>query len=59
MMAMNLFFFFCKQEIYILNQNTDFKTSNMTLAVNDNIILYSRSCSNWSQEKYTVAKHGT
>ena len=49
MMAMNLFF--CKQQSYILYQNTDSKTSNMTLAVNDNIILCSCGYSNWSSRK--------
>jgi hypothetical protein len=50
-MAMNFFFFFCKQQSCILHQNTDFKTSNMTLSVKDNIILYSCGYSNWSSRK--------
>jgi hypothetical protein len=52
MMSMNLFFFFfCKQQSYILYQNADFKTSNMTLTVNDNIILSSCGYNNLSSRK--------
>jgi hypothetical protein len=43
--------FFCKQQSCVLYQNTVFKTSNMTLAVNDNTVLYSCVYSNWSSRK--------
>ena len=60
MMVMNLFFFFFyKQKSYILYQNTDFKITNLTLAVNDNNILIAVVTTTEVPEKCTAARHET